>query len=993
MKSNILKSVDLKNFLCHDHIAFNFTKKITLIGGRNGSGKSAVMLAIGLALGQKKFLERGNFINFIKTNSNFCRIKLVLNNYDNFISDFFDDEIIIVKTIIKRNVGAKVNDINLTQNNITQINQNKFDVASKLEIRNKKGVLWSSKQKDLTKILDFYSLQLNNPLNFLTQENAKKFLNIKDSKEIYKLFLEGLELIDMKILHDETKKNAIFMQEKIEELKKELKRLNSELSLRNEKIQSFQNIEAYEKTLLELEIEHKYAKLDFTSLKLLENEIKKLQIDYDEYCLSENELINKHSILRDQLISREKEMMQKQKDKIEIKDKLCEDINALNRQKREIENDIGNLNEEIKNLIVRIEENEKQKDEKEIDTICKTIEQKKEELKQHTLMKTEQDAQFKNIQMLFQKEEERLKIVNTQINHIRKMIDENNRINRDNLSFFGEDMQKLIYEVKNTKFKGNVIGPLATEITLKEGKWFRPVSMILNNVLGNFIVFEREDREKMHSIMKKYKLRGNNIIIPNNRSNILINYNKNRHFKTVLDVLEIKNNMIINQLIILLSIEQIILIDDRQKAYEIIKKRPQYVDCAYTITGDQIKMFGNSLSDFGKSGNEKYFFENTADKITDLEIKLKELTGQNLQNVHREDYIDLKKRGNFIEANLNRLEKEIKGFEIDYNAIINTQKKITDEEVENIKETCTMFVNQKNELLTALKHIEAEITDKHIILTQNTMEEKQDKTDVYVQCKKIENDLDRVTTNKNKLNSLLHEKNREFCMLQGCITAAKEKLFKLGPEPERTRKTAEIESDMNSLMVKIEHGKKNFDKDKTLDEINEILQEIKLKNNLLDKNETKIFEIYESAEKRILKREEIKIQESKRAINEFIKYANLRDYEGCLVFDHENEALEIKLKMKNNSIAGKKGTLSGGERSYASICLLLSLWPSVCCSLKILDEFDVYMDNLNRRCALEMIVKYCNKMSGQVILITPLDTDQFFNDSCDVVVLNPPKKN
>lgn len=65
-------------------------------------------------------------------------------------------------------------------------------------------------------------------------------------------------------------------------------------------------------------------------------------------------------------------------------------------------------------------------------------------------------------------------------------------------------------------------------------------------------------------------------------------------------------------------------------------------------------------------------------------------------------------------------------------------------------------------------------------------------------------------------------------------------------------------------------------------------------------------------------------------------------------------------------------TLSGGEKSFSTICLLLSLWDAMGSPIRCLDEFDVFMDNVNRDISMKMMIGAARRAIGrQYILITP----------------------
>ena len=70
---------------------------------------------------------------------------------------------------------------------------------------------------------------------------------------------------------------------------------------------------------------------------------------------------------------------------------------------------------------------------------------------------------------------------------------------------------------------------------------------------------------------------------------------------------------------------------------------------------------------------------------------------------------------------------------------------------------------------------------------------------------------------------------------------------------------------------------------------------------------------------------------------------------GEVHIDHDTGKLVIKVKMEGAKTAHQDlKTLSGGERSFITICFLLALGKQLQAMFHCLDEFDVFMDSISQ---------------------------------------------
>jgi chromosome segregation ATPase len=128
----------------------------------------------------------------------------------------------------------------------------------------------------------------------------------------------------------------------------------------------------------------------------------------------------------------------------------------------------------------------------------------------------------------------------------------------------------------------------------------------------------------------------------------------------------------------------------------------------------------------------------------------------------------------------------------------------------------------------------------------------------------------------------------------------------------------------------------------------------------------------------------------------FTSYLHSRNFTGNLKFDHAEEKLDIVVHTNKSKEASKDlKSLSGGERSYSTVAFLLSLWSIVECPILFLDEFDVFMDQINRDFAMELIVGAAKQnLNGQYVFLTPQEMGKVKPDDYVKMFKMPdPKRN
>mmetsp|Transcript_1024 Transcript_1024/g.884 ORF Transcript_1024/g.884 Transcript_1024/m.884 type:complete len:149 (-) Transcript_1024:66-512(-) len=131
--------------------------------------------------------------------------------------------------------------------------------------------------------------------------------------------------------------------------------------------------------------------------------------------------------------------------------------------------------------------------------------------------------------------------------------------------------------------------------------------------------------------------------------------------------------------------------------------------------------------------------------------------------------------------------------------------------------------------------------------------------------------------------------------------------------------------------------------------------------------------------------------------NTFDEILNLKGSSGTLEFDHNERTLDLVVQ-KDNTDEGSQNkdvkALSGGERSFTTLALLVAMGERLETPFRVMDEFDVFLDPVSRKIALETLVEIAKKMDHrQFIFITPQDLSSIVpGEKVKIFKMTPPAR-
>ena len=1012
--AGVIKRVSLKNFMCHANFELELGPRLNFIIGHNGSGKSSILTAISVCLGAKATeTNRGNSLkDLIKEGTNISQIKVVLSNVGDycFEPEKYGDEIIIERTIRRDGSGA-----------VPYI------------IRSETGKKISSKKSDLDTILDAFSIAVSNPMVFLSQDQARSFLTASSDADKYRHFMRGT-------LMEDIVNNFMKVNDTIEKIDTKLMRLKESTIALKAKATEARELHMRLKESDQLRrsaflYRGKYFWMEHQSIK---ESMEASRVRYEESLnqIAEiDNLIDENNLKIDALQKKKSGLDGKleklRQDLTDIKPKYSSQKDLTNTATRTAEDLVSNLeknNAELNSFAKQIASLEKHiaKEEEKLreknggskDALKQRLEdlvqedadlsRKLNELRQReNSTRTASHEAYSALDNEIREKAESLNDARQELNRIKQGSKQHNP-----LALLNKSVQDVVHHLKNTRFSDRVIGPISsyTFVKSEHKKWTQLINAQCGAHVNTFIVRNANDQRQLKKLLDKFHCRSTILIRRPERFDFS-NGKPNGDYLTVLDCLEFTDDDVKYALIDLAHLESVVLCDDRYQAQNVVEDRSSNVLVALCPVDPRQGLRQQKRSAHGAFMSDPLYYENIA-KIG-VQNASADTSGieENIEHLKRE-VAELKgKKENAVnEANekSRKINNEIKEIQ-NHKRKLASEKYNLDSALDDSSDSAKLieYSNARDDLVQRKSTLEQSIPDlqdqiyhaqeKAKSYNNALVELKQEATKLREFMDALRNDKITVDTDIGTCNQTIHHFERQKAQQQEAFQDFKkneQKWQDMLQESLAKAQEACSKEEADRLHVKsIENVQR---------EIQRINEDIKRADELLGKEPDAIINEDEDARKSFNDAFHLYLEtnEAKKLLMDsfstrlkafrnsrsaacgaaqmtFNSSLEFRNFSGTLEFDHGRRTLQMLVSTKNDKKPRNVDSLSGGEKSFSQIALLLSTWKLMRSRIKGLDEFDVFMDQVNRKIGMKlMLSKLSEDLESQTIFITPQDIGQ-----------------
>ncbi|KAF8625965.1 hypothetical protein AX17_006690 [Amanita inopinata Kibby_2008] len=1002
----IIESIEMHQFMCHKYLTFQFGPQINFIIG----GKSAVLSAITIALGGKSnSTGRGSGLkSFIREGQSVSEITISIKNQgeEAYKPREYGKSIVITRRFTR-------------------------DGLSNWKIKSKDGRVVSTKREELAAICDHMNIQVDNPLNILTQDSARQFLSASHPSDKYKFFLKGTQLAQLSEEYDVCLEN-VSQTSKILARKREalpdLRNAFREASVRYEEAararEQRKKADDLKKELAwahvatkEAEMTDKIEDLAKVNRKLprVEQEIADARLAFDGATDDVARLEQDFRALGDiDDLTTQKENLQKV-----IRENKTK-IRTINSEASQMDQSVSQINHQLEAYERQIAE-ETRRMEKHTQSKREETQRRLDEARQAVSAAeariSELAAQLRELEQAnaalrssSREDDSKINELRDQVQQRQHIIEQCRQQENDKYVPYGRNIKLLLEKIRSMKWAGEVpLGPLGVHVKAKDPKkWGNVLRLQLGQYLTAFAVTDARDRPVLKKLLNES---GNSHALIVIYEKDLFDYSRGEppeNVLTVLRALEISDPYVLRILINMASIERILLAETRRDGDYSLRNLGGGV--AWSNDGFLVRVFpeggvSSTKLELGRS-NSMSLLLTGRDTAAELRYHTDELKRIEVEyasvnegiNAKRKEWNDRERAINTTRSQqrdadnahrqakhtLNALQQEANDNLPANVAGLDSAKQEAEKEKELVKVQFEEAMRQKavidaenREVLTQQNELSRRINEFHEQQrgVRAMVEEAVEKRVIQKNSlQHFERRYQEELENVKKAEQAMELVQQEFEIW----TAKALEFCERVPNP---RKADEVQRILDSVQKALKEREKRHGA--TVEEMTIEVNKAKARLEAVE-SELKQMSVLNRALKRSLTTRLARWQEFRRHIAlrcKLVFQYNLshRGYFGKVLFNHEIQTLQLKVQTDDQiATQGSRDkdprSLSGGEKSFSTICLLLSLWESIGCPLRCLDEFDVFMDAVNRRISMKMMIETANSSDKkQYILITPQD--------------------
>lgn len=904
--------------------------------------------------------------------------------------------------------------------------------GSHYKIKAASGEIISTRLKEVEAIKHALGIQVDNPISVLNQDDARSFLG-KGPEKMYALFRKATNLDQAEDKYKETLKTC---DEAIEHLKmkeqasKELEKEYHSLRASYDQMRSY---EEFEQQIQQLQNEYYWREV-----VEVETEAHDAETQYNTVCKKITELTQKgqdiEQIHRTGLSALE--VLKRERDEKSLqKNALQQDVSTYESQAREAQSSLRTVQQTVQKYQDRFDREQKKvlDLEREIGNIQSGA-QRNERARltsraaaarsaAEAARARERTAQHDAAQARGHAAHTRaraddaaaaLRTHRHALNRLTQQLRDLESCSSDSLAVYGNSMVTLRKEVeeavKRGEFSAPPKGPIGDYIKVTEKQWVGTLEHILGGSITTFCVNNASDSRKLIDIMNK-------VYGPARKPAVSCSaFLRRRHdvrarevrgagggaaggapLRSALGWLQVDDPEVYNHLVDALRLETVLLVPDHQTAVELCSEEhrvPRHLskavsrDCAEYYPAPRYRSYGV------RARPPRYLQHSSRDRtrqlkseIQEAQVKLRELEGGARaceQEAERARQYERALADTLHALALDKIDKEekekiaiaeLEQYQEPRQTVLEDELKLSKEKAQSVQEQLNAQLAEEQRWRGQHQQLDNKVRELRNRLSDLTSACRDLTEEIDREQIKLENIASQITECEVRVQKYRKELSRTKAALEEkkeVVRTKIEETSKLCPRVRNPRQKALITEElkntkdkMNAMrcngMTKVQVAEKLIVVKKKYHEISAELQQLGAVIESIKETAKQHLQFSHFAQTYIIRQ----------LYYIFQSILTLRGYCGNIEVDAAAGRLRLQCSA---GAAPHSAGLSGGEQSYSTVAFLLALWDCAEMPFYFMDEFDVFMDDVNRKIIMQLLINHALKNSGrQFVFLTPKD--------------------